>query len=202
MDITILNPPPPKPTETEVVEALNRHDIPLHLWGTGNHRSLDDFIEYMQNDRFHWRDHLIAPIVDVYVVVAIITHSYRRQWLELYEDHQDFGNGHILGRENFNGIAETLKREEGLIDGVSRCLKEELGFHDKAKFKILPNCEIERRAPAPSEKFPGILAVYHRHVFECEISRDIFSKGGYAEKEKNRTIHFKWKPRGQNHLRI
>jgi hypothetical protein len=178
----------------DIVRMLDEHKVPWkESWGIPPARTFEAFCEYHQRDRFYFRNgnshngngngngFVDKLIIDVHAAIVIVIHRYRRAWLELYEDRQEFPDGSTLRRANFNGIAETLKRIETIPRGARRCLKEELGF----------------REPVPSEKWPGIWAAYHRNVFECTISRNLFRSDGYVEREGDRTIYFKWRPRRQ-----
>jgi len=199
-NITI--PPPLLPRE-RIIGILKEHEVRMDRWGTGTYRSLDDFIEYMTHDQFSFRPNgSPVLIVDVHTVVVIVTHVYNRRLLELYEDRQVFDNGHVIKRHNFNGIAETLERDESPRDGAMRCLAQELRFTDPRDYHLSGCTTIDHREPVPSEKWPGIMAAYHRYLFGCVISRRIFRSGGYVESVPGRKIYFKWKPRGQLDLAL
>src|SRR5580704_807556 len=133
-----LEMPPAILSRKRIVAILEKHHVSLELWGTGTHRSLDDLVKCMASDCVSFRNgDSTCATIDVHAVVVIVTHQYRKQWLELYEDRQEFSNGcPPLRRKGFNGIAETLGRDEELTVGASRCLAEELGFRDPSKYKL------------------------------------------------------------------
>ena len=181
----------------KILEILVQHRIPLWEWGTGNYRSFADFIHYATDDQFILRDGL-ELIVEVHAAVVVVVYQFKKKWLELYEDRQVSPDGTVLRRENFNGIAETLKRHETPRDGAIRCLAEELRFCDPALYQLSECLGVERREPVPSEKWPGLKAQYNRHMFECVVERRLFRKDGYREREKDgREIFFGWRPRRQ-----
>lgn len=188
---------------TKVLKMLHKHGVPWKTFGIPPARSLDDLFMYHERDCFNFRNGSAKTcIVDVYVAVVLVVHRFNRKWYELYEEKQVFTNGEVLVRDNFNGIAETIKRGESLREGATRCLGEELCFRNPAKYELSECLGIEHREPIPSEKFPGIMAAYHRHVFECTISRALYCPDGYAEQEGNKTVYFKWKPCHQLGFRI
>jgi hypothetical protein len=199
----VLEAPPAVPSKEEVVHTLRKHNVSMQDWGTKSHRSLDDLVHYMTHDRLHFRNgSSTSAVIDVHAVIAVILYRSRNGYLELYEDRQVFPDGSVLERKGFNGIAETLKRSESLRDGVRRCLAEEISFRDPLAYRLSECMAVELRDPVPSEKWPGITAVYHRYIFECKIPQKLYRPDGYVEKDGNRTIFFKWKPRRQTLLKI
>lgn len=178
---------------SRIIRMLDRYGIPWKSWGRGTSRTLNDLFTYHERDRLHFRETESGLVIDVHAVVVIVRHRYRRRWLELYEDRQEFPNRRVLRRTNFNGIAETMSRSETRTDAARRCLSEELHFGDPSKYRLSRCIAVEHREPVPSEKWPGLWAAYHRHIFECVISRSLFNPGGYVEHEENRRIYFKWK---------
>lgn len=205
----------------DIVSMLDEHNVPWReSWGIPPARTFEDFCRYHEKDRLYFRNGdcngngmchtngngngLSAKFIfDLHAAVVIVTHRYRHKWLELYEDRQVFPNGTILRRPNFDGIGETIRRLETIPGGARRCLKEELRFGDPSKYELSKCCHVEHRDPCPSEKWPGTWAAFHRHKFECVISRELFRTDGYVEEERDgRRIYFKWRPRGQFQLPI
>ncbi len=193
---------------------LRKHGVSRRQWGRGTNRSFADLMSYHETDKLYPRNGSSDRfILDVQVAVVIVIHKYQGQWLELYEDRQEFavGNGHVhvLRREGFNGIAETSRREEkdsptnihcttNMEKTAVRCIEEELHLYDPSRYSMSKCLHVEHCEPRLSEKWPGgVWAAYHRHIFECEIDRSIFRKDGYFETEVNRRIYFKWRPRRQ-----
>ncbi len=134
-------------------------------------------------------------IIDVNVAVVTVFYTDEdRQLLELFEKHQVFHeSGKILPR-GYNGIAETMKQGERPHATARRCLVEELKFSNRWHYALPTAMKIEHRDPVPSEKWPGLLAAYHRHVFECVIEKVLYNPSGYIEHCINRDIIFEWKP--------
>ncbi len=176
-----------------ILQMLNRYEIPWKSWGSGTSRTLDDLFAYHERDRLYFRETESKLVIDVHAVIVIVRHRYRRRWLELYEDRQEFPDRHVLRRTNFNGIAETMRRREARLTAAHRCLSEELHFCDPSEYRLSGCITVEHRDPVPSEKWPGLWAAYHRHMFDCVINRSLFKPDGYVEHEKNRRIYFKWK---------
>ncbi|MEN9912862.1 MAG: hypothetical protein RLY66_270 [Candidatus Parcubacteria bacterium] len=188
-------------TRRKIIGILNKHKVPRERWGTSTFRTLEDLVGYHQRDKLYFRNGSSKVCtIDVHAAVVIVTHRFNRRWLELYEDRQEFDSGGMLRRDGFNGVAETLKRTELVVEGAHRCLQEELKFRDRSLYQLSDCIRIEERSAQESEKWPGVWAVYHRHIFECVISRKLFNPNGYSEREKGRTIYFKWRERRQNNL--
>ncbi len=183
----------------QILDVLKRHRVPLQKWGTGKNRSLEDFLRYANKDQFFLRDGDNCDlIVEVHAAIVVVIYQLKKKWIELYEDRQVSPDGAVLRRENFNGIAETLKRGEAPRDGAMRGLDEELNFCNPALYQLSECLGIERRDPVPSEKWPGIYAQYNRHIFECTIGKKLFRQDGYRERETDgREIFFAWRPRRQ-----
>ena len=200
----------------DIIRMLDEHHVPWReSWGIPPARTFEDFCGYHEKDRLYFRNgggskkdggnsngngngHSSEFIIDVHAAIVIVIYQPKRKgWLELFEDYQEFPDGHRLPR-GYNGIAETLSRIETLVEGAERCLAEEIGFTDPSKYQLSGCLHIERRKPVPSEKWPGVQAAYHRHIFECTISRKLYRPNGYVEEEKDgRRIFFKWRPRRQ-----
>lgn len=177
-----------------VINLLDQHGIPWRSWGTGTSRTLDDFLAYHQRDRLNFREGCRELVIDVRVAVVIVVYK-SDQWLELYEDRQEFPNGRVLRRSSYNGVSETIRRTETYRQAARRCLAEELQFYTPSKYRLSRRFEVQHREPVRSEKFTGLLAAYHRYIFECTISDELFRSEGYVENEDGRLIYFKWKPR-------
>ncbi len=196
----------------EIVGMLEKHQVPWKSWGAPGttSRTLHDFFKYHETDRLYLRNGAHGKngssdkfIIDVHAAIVIVMHRINRKWLELYEDRQVFDdNPEPLIRSGFNGIAETAKRTETMSETAKRCVTEELKFADPSKYEMSECVKIEHREIAPSEKWPGVWAAYHRHIFECVISRQLFLPDGYVEREGIRTIYFKWKQLNQSELRV
>lgn len=188
-DATIV----PRP---KIIEMLNRHGIPWETWGkVGASRTLDDLVRYNEVDHVYIRNGSSAEFtIDVHAAIVIVKHQSGGKLLELYEDRQVAQNGCEQRREAFNGIAETSARTEEMGETAIRCMREELNMTNPLLYSMSHCLRVERRAPMPSEKWPGVMAAYHRYIFECEISNYLYRRDGYVEKEKGRTIYFKWRP--------
>ena len=183
-----------------IIQMLEDRNVPHKSWGTGTSRTLNDLFTYHERDRVYFRTEASPElIIDVHVAVVVVTHRVRSAWLELYEERQVFTSGKVLKRRNFNGIAETMQRSEDMQTSARRCLAEELQFRDPSKYKLSECLEIRHHPPIPSEKWPGLTAVYHRHMHECTISRSLYQQNGYVEEESDgRKIYFAWRPLNQH----
>jgi len=216
---TLRNPDEVIVPRPKILKMLDAHNVPWKTWGMPGttSRTLQDFFTYHEKDRFYLRNlrngkhagngnngHSNKFVIDVHAAIVIVKHRFNRKWFELYEECQMFdGNPKPLVRSSFNGIAETACRtEKTMRASAMRCLAEELQFCDPSKYELSECLKVEHREMMPSEKFPGVWAVYHRHIFECIISRSLFRKDGYAEREGIKTIYFKWKPASQIELQL
>ena len=61
---------------------------------------------------------------------------------------------------------------------------------------------IDLRDPVPSEKWCGLWASYHRHMFECLVQRELFKSPGYNVPDDDRLVHYRWRPRRQFELKL
>lgn len=179
----------------EILKMLNKHQVPWDTWGKAGNRTLEDLFNYHEKDRLYFRNGSSEQCtIDVHAAIVVVTHKGDDGWRELYEDRQVFSDGSEIRRDSFNGIAETAKRSEATMnDTAKRCLLEELNFNDPLLYELSDCIRIEHRKPMKSEKWPGIIAVYHRYLFDCIISDRLFRSDGYIEKERERTVYFKWK---------
>jgi hypothetical protein len=214
-----------------IILMLDEHKVPWRRsWGHPPVRSFEDFCGYHEKCRFYFRNgtyrgsngdskngngngnsngngngHLTKLTIDVHSLVALVYYydRRRRKWWELYEEKQVFDDGTPLVRGNFNGIAETMERGMTEREEAMRLLGEETPFKDPSKYKLSDCLGVEHWDPIVSEKWPpDILAAYHRHMLECEIPRSLYRPEGYVEREGDRQIYFKWRPRRQLELKI
>lgn len=186
----------------EISELLETYDISIASWGKGTARSFLELVAYHENDQLSFRPENSQMMIDVNVVVVLVFYQSRSGWLELYEDYQEFPGGRILRRPGYDGIGETMKRFETPHEAAKRCLAEELNFHEPGLYQLSQSYEVKHRPVVPSEKWPGLLASYHRHIFECFITPSLFRRRGYVEVEGNRSVHFRWKRPNQMLLNI
>lgn len=198
---------PSVPTKNSTLRRLQKFlefcEINYRAWeGNGTCRSVRDLHEYLNKDQVTFRqDHFSPPILDVEVSVILVYCDWQGQIRELYEEKQVMrSTGATLRRTTFNGVGETVRQGETPLEASFRGLKEELIsfegeklFADRSKF-VLNSQKVEIWQPRTSEKWPPILASYHRSIFLCEISPEIFRKEGYHHFEKGRDIYFKWRP--------
>lgn len=187
------------PNKGQMLEFLESHGTPWRTWGTRTWRSLDDLIRYMTDEQVVLRDGDVTkpPIIDVYCVVVIVLFGN----LELFEEKQINRTTKGVVRRNLNGIAETLKKSEKADQlAVMRCLREELNFKDSTKYTLSDIIGIDLKGPIPSEKWNGLMAVHHRHIFGCRIAPELFCEDGYVEHDGEWDIHFKWGEKTSNIL--
>lgn len=192
---TFINNGEKVPEQAEIIDILHKYGIPLQFWGKPPARSLEHFINLVREEQVRFRQNRSDCLtIDVNSVVVIVLHMRRGEWQEIYEERQVFPDGTELCR-NFNGIAETLHRGELVVPGAQRCLLEELHFRNNNLYSLSPEISVEDRRPQASEKWPGITAVYHRHILQCVIPDSLYKEPGYMKKERDgRRIFFKWKP--------
>ncbi|MDQ2932988.1 MAG: hypothetical protein M3Q80_01250 [bacterium] len=189
-------------TTEQVIAELNKKGIDRTNWGVDPWRSFEDLMTY------HTRDQLDFVLNDepglTIEVHAKVIHIYYLHkslgWLELYEDHQVGRDKKIL-RRDFNGIAETKKRNEDSLESARRCLKEELGWDDPSKYQLTSYVELEIQDPKPSEKWENVTARYFRNKRWCLITDELYFDS-YCENDNGRFIHFKWRPGKDPNLRI
>lgn len=200
----------------DIAHMLDDHEVPWReSWGKPPVRSFEDFCGYHEECRFYFRNgtsgsnngHPAKLTIDVHALVALVYYCERRwrkqKWWELYEEKQVFDDGTLIVRSNFNGIAETMKRGMTERDEAMRLLGEETPFKNPSKYELGDCLGVEHRSPIVSEKWPPhVWAAYHRHMFECVISRELYDPDGYMEREGDRTIYFKWRPRRQLELNV
>lgn len=190
-------------SRSKIISVLEAHGVDHRNWKPP-HRTLDDLVQQHTKDQIFISDGQGSQVIlEVHTAVVIVLYKSRSTWLELYEDHQLFPDGSILRRSDFNGIGETLDRHETPQAAAIRCLREELSFYDDRHFQLSQVLHHEQRGPIQSEKWPEILAKFHRYIFECWINSKLFKKGGYREiRNDGRIIFFKWKPNGQYQLHL
>ena len=176
-----------------ISELLQEYSISTKTWGQGTARSFADLLNYHRRDQVFFRPEESRLVLDVKATVVLVYYQSRGRTLELYEDHQEFPDGSILRRKDYNGIGETMGRKEVPIETARRCLVEELDFRDPSLYRLSDIYRLEHKSVEPSEKWPRLFAAYHRHIFECFISPALYRRRGYVEIEDGRRIYFRWK---------
>lgn len=182
-------------TVGEVAATLDRLGVPWRTWKDHpTARPIEHLIKYLNEDQVTFRgpDH---RIIDVNAAVILVFYD-NGSTFELYEEYQlKPGSAEKLVRSHdFDGIAETMRKGEDVERAAKRGLREELKFWDPRKYTLHPLVELKELTPMKSEKFPGLLAVYRRHISHCYISKALYKPEGYLECEENgREIKFSWR---------
>jgi len=128
-------------------------------------------------------------ILDIAVAYVRFNLAGRMVW-EVREILQYFRkSGKILRRPNFDGIGETMKRQESVGLAVDRLLKEELGFPSHG-YEIEP-LEEQILGPLDSLKWPGglVQVTFRRHRFICRAHTGLF-RPVYIESQTRKIIVF------------
>jgi hypothetical protein len=174
--------------------VLEEYKIPWRIWGTRNFHSIDELMGYLATDRVLFKKNgngLHLPVT-LEVSVAVVLVGYED--LELYEDKKvRISNGEVLRRPDFNGVGETMRSWE-TTDQVpaERCLAEELDFCDPTFYSLSKMVESYELQPRQSEKWPGLMAVYRRHIYECRIAPQLFRDEGYVVPDEDWINYFRW----------
>ncbi|MFA6554614.1 MAG: hypothetical protein WCS89_03860 [Candidatus Paceibacterota bacterium] len=186
----------------KLVKILESHKVNHNLWGRNGWRSLDDLIRYMTHDQVTLSDGDPEEklTLNVYAAVVLVLFSDKSGDYELFEEQQiNERDGRRVVR-NFRGIAETMRQTETVEQSARRCLSEELGFANPTKYELSELLRIHCLGPVESEKWAGLRAIYHRHIFLCKIGPELHRKDGYTEVDNGWKIYFKWRPRESESL--
>jgi len=185
----------------DLVELFERKDIPYQTWGSGTSDSLEKLLTTLTRCQVTLDQSAATPLLTVDNAVVIVKYLGLLHWWELVETKQVFHNGQVRTR-NFNGISETMHETEnidaeGMEKAARRALVEELD-QDKNGFENPRNYELIKWdegviGPQESEKWPGLDAVFRRHIYLCLIRRKLFRRKGYCEVQGDKTTYFEWK---------
>jgi hypothetical protein len=188
-------------TEEAGIRALfERENIRYDLWNGGEVRTFQGMMDYVNRDRFLVVDQGPgkAPVIMVTNVVVYIW-CMRTIQEELYEAFQSFDDGSRPPESRgFDGISETVAKDETLDQAVVQLLAEEPGYSEPG-FRDPKNYQVYRWTPKPSglrdsDKWPGLKAVYERNCFNCQITNPrIYHPEGYHEIRDGITTVFRWK---------
>jgi hypothetical protein len=174
----------------QLLAQLDKAAIPMHLWGQGKAKTLDDLIAeitdgetVLTGDGDTFRRNLSVLTVHVYCV------REGKRW-QLYEDRQEFDGRPEPKRRGYSWLSEKLKHGEEPGQAVSRAIKEELGIDGPFTSVVLNGSRQDERQP---DSYPGLRSCYMIHDFTVEIRPDDFRAEGYVEKQSGKTTYFLWR---------
>jgi hypothetical protein len=163
------------------------------MWGQGTTRPLDGFVDLLNNAHVILDLEGTQPLITIHVAVIGMYYDTGDEILELTETRQTnrvTGESRLRG---YDGIGETLHVNESPVDAAVRGLAEELRFTDPATYHITPRPILsELGTEVESGKWPPLRFRYHRHIFGCFITPQLFKPEGYMETRGDWTIYFKW----------
>ncbi len=180
--------------EAERLRALLiEHDIPLHLWGTGNAKTFDHLVREISLGEGRLEEecgelvyHCRGAGIHVYY------HHPEKGDLVLKEDRQVFADGRVVRREFSASIGEKLRPNEKPPQAAYRAHKEELGIDEH--LELIPGRSY-KRGPSPSRAYPGLLIVTFTHLFSVWLPERHYRAEGYVEHQSDKSSYFIWQPR-------
>lgn len=181
-------------SKDELSRLLESGNVSWTRWKNEGFRTLDDLLDLI-ND---YQVELIIEdkkllLIKVHVAIVRVTFHTVSKVLELTEEKQvNILNGKILSR-NYEGIGETVRKNELAHEAAHRGLREELGFTDPTKYRLSQFPKSDWTDPRESKKWPGITMLYYRRIFTCIIDEEIYSPTGYKENKDGCEINFVWK---------
>ena len=105
--------------------------LPLELYGHGQAKSFQSLLDEIENgeSQIIWEENKPVRRLKVCRVKVICLDKE----LTLYEDHQEFADGHIRQR-GFDYLSEKMGVNENPIIAACRALREELGMNEPALY--------------------------------------------------------------------
>lgn len=176
-------------------KVLEDFSIPLHKFGTGCHKTLDDLAdEILRGETRLEVDLQSGRLIRVGAVVRldVLYLPADAPPLKLYEAGQCFNDGRTRHRPTEFAVWEKLKGGEDPDSCLLRALTEELKL--TGPVTAIPGAISEvLRDP---EDYPAIRSKFRAFDFEVHLSPDQFCPAGYKEIQPDKTTTFLWQPLG------
>jgi hypothetical protein len=145
----------------ELRDLLAGEGIPVHLWGTGLTKRVDDL--WSEIGRGEAALTTGSPPQRLVTCVRLVV---RRGGKRLTEVAQQLANGEV--RERRSPPAEKLLPGEDAEAAAFRCVEEELGV-PRAVCRIFPGTHTEKTDASDSPSYPGLATRYLVHELEIEV---------------------------------
>jgi hypothetical protein len=198
-----------------VVALLDRHRVNYKEWGTGTSYSLSELIRRLNSEEIALVEENDGRLILRMKVVIVHLH-YRGAGghLVLHEKGQYFYESRKTLHRNVEGIAETAKKDETLIETGQRVLNEELGqsqpkFRDPKNYPqlITDRSRTELDREEGSRKWPGLTVRFNRTHLMTTVGDGLYL-ASYMETILDRTTGqplktttFTWLPESEvSHL--
>ncbi len=198
---------PTRVTRSSVVALLDRHRIDYRAWGTGTTHPLSELVRRLQTESMTLREDPLSNDL-LLTMNVVVVHVYYQGELGnkvLYEEGQLFHASDKYLQRHFEGIGETLRRNESPRKAAERALSEELGqsqsgFRDPTNYPALveDNIRMNVDQKEESKKWPGLEVKFDRRHYSTTIGdrlyRDQYTETTYIfGGQPFKTTTFVWK---------
>ena len=176
-------------TQAKLEELLRANCIPFDTWGAGSTKTIDHLLGEIRFKETSLRK--IEGLLTREVSTAAIN-VYRvtpQKTLLLKEQKQVFKDGRSRKRILDTSIAEKIKSGENSRAAAQRAFTEELGI---SEFVTLVFKERRTKGPKPSLSYPGLQTINTLHYFDAFLSERAFKRGGYLERQPDKSTYFIW----------
>jgi hypothetical protein len=174
----------------ELRAFLLAHDIPLHLWGRGEAKTLEHLTKELSEGEAALRYETGRLQRVARGAIVDVLYQDRSRLLRLRETRQVFADGRERIRKDLStGIGEKLKLDETPLAGALRALQEELGIDEPLTYLELPE---RTKGPLPSVSYPGLYTLYVMYPFEVFLPRRLYRPEGYIERQEDKSNYFEW----------
>jgi hypothetical protein len=182
------------PDHTDVTINSILSDLGIKVkWGEGTVRTMEEFLELINRHQVNAEWNRQYPLLTINVAIICVYYDTGDEILELKETRQTNRHTGISRIRNNRGIGETMKTDETPLEAAMRGLAEELGFINPEKYHLTPTPILSALgAETESGKWPPLRCVYHRHVFGCFLTKELFRSRGYIETRGDWTTYFQW----------
>lgn len=169
---------------------LQKHNIPLELWGKGEAKTLEHLAQEVLSGETELVEtengELVRQITAIDLLIKYVNENGRMY--QLKETKQVFANGHERVRPEISSIAEKSKLGENPDEVAIRAVKEELGIAED----ISPEFVRTENKKKISKSFPGLDTKYVIHFYTVTLNDRQYKSEGYVEKQSDKTTFFEW----------
>ena len=177
-----------KMSDNQVLELLNKYNIPYQNWGKGTSKPLSKFFQEIKSGEATLTEHNNQLIRVVSLAVINVFYKRNQKTFKLFESHQIYKNGRVVKRNLPDSIYEKLKPKETPLEGARRALKEELLITDNMDL-------IEKGSKKNLQmgmSFPGLLNNDTQYLYDVILSDELFKPEGYTEIQPDKSSYFIW----------
>ncbi len=184
-----------------LLDALEDSCVPFSEWSNNPRtKTVDHLWDSVLRGEIWLEPRGTEIVAHTYVSVVHVLYFDEKQdrWFELKEIAVECRDGTVMTRDFTGSLGEKIRSYENSRIAAQRGIAEELGyteprFMNPRNYILTRRLDMVLQGPQGSEYWPGIQALFHRHIFVCYIPPELFHNE-YRAPDDDKLLHFRWHP--------